>query len=82
VLADVFKARDLAVPASEWNLDNVLTYPSLPDACASALGAEQDNVLMYDELLKLNLPDDVLAAFSANRESSADERIPALEACS
>lgn len=82
VLADLFQARDLATPASEWNLDNVLTYPSVPDACAAALGAERDNIEMYDELLKLNLPDDVLQAFADNRESSANERVPAFENCS
>jgi len=82
VLASLFLDRDLPVPPSEWTLSNVLTYPSVADACSAALGAEQDNVAMYDELLKQNLPDDVLAAFSANRDSSADERAPAFEACS
>ncbi|MGD8279036.1 MAG: DUF2202 domain-containing protein [Gemmatimonadota bacterium] len=80
-LAYLFVARDLAVPASEWTLNNVQTYDSVEDACAAAAAVEQDNIAMYDELLALNLPDDVLQAFGDNRASSEDDRLPAFEAC-
>jgi len=80
-LADLFTARDLAVPTSTWTLDNVPTYPAIPNACAAALAEERDDIDMYDDLLKLDLPEDVLQVLSENRASSAEQRVPAFEAC-
>lgn len=81
-LADLFTARDLAVPGSVWTTDNVPSYNSVAAACAGALAAEQDDIAMYDDLLRLDLPEDVLLVLGDNRASSRDQRVPELEACS
>jgi hypothetical protein len=80
-IAYLFVKREVEIPASDWDINNVATFDSLQEACAAGAQAEADNIALYDELLKLNLPADVEQVFSANRAASFNDRLPAFEAC-
>lgn len=80
-LAGVLDRRGLDVPASEWDLDNVPRFATVPEACAAAAGAEVANIAMYDRLLAAELPTDVRNVFTNNRRASVERHLPAFTAC-
>jgi hypothetical protein len=80
-LADLLKARSLAVPALPAG-DEVPGYASVKEACAAAVVFETKNVALYDRLLAAGpLQDDVKQAFDHNRMASLDHHKPAFERC-
>jgi hypothetical protein len=81
-LAQLFVRRGLAVPPSGWTLANVPRFDSVRTACAASALAEVENVAMYDELLRLDLPSDVRQVFGNNRLASLEQHLPAFERCS
>lgn len=80
-IGKVFTNHDLPVPASDWNLGNVPSFGSLPDACAAGVEAEIANIALYDELLTLDLPQDARNVFTNIRAASLENHLPAFEAC-
>lgn len=80
-LAGVLDRRNLDVPASEWDLENVPRFATVPEACAAAAAAEVANIAMYDRLLVAELPTDVRNVFTNNRRASVDRHLPAFTAC-
>lgn len=62
----VFSNGGLEVPESEWNLYNVPVFASVVEACAAGVIAEIENIELYDEFLKLELPADVRLVFENN----------------
>jgi hypothetical protein len=81
-LAAVFVRHDLAVPLSEWNLNNVPRFDTVQEACAAGVQAEIENIDLYDELFALPLPADVATVFQNNRAASLNRHLPAFQACS
>jgi hypothetical protein len=51
-------------------------------ACAAGAAAERENIAMYDDLLRTDLPVDVRQVFSNNRSASLVNHLPAFERCS
>lgn len=80
-IAGLFTNRGLAVPASVWNLGNVPTFASLPEACAAGVAAELANIALYDELLTRDLPQDVRNVFTNLRAASLEGHLPAFQTC-
>jgi hypothetical protein len=80
-VARLFTNRGLGLPDSQWNLDNVPRFNSLPEACTAAAQAERDNIALYDEFLKMSLPRDVQNVFTNNRRASLEAHLPAFENC-
>lgn len=81
-IAQLFTKRGLTAPGSEWTLDQVPHFIAVPAACGAAATAERDNIAMYDELLRSNLPADVRLVFENNRRASLQNHLPAFERCS
>ena len=81
-LAWMFVRRELDIPLSDWNLDNVPRFGTLAEACAAAVTGEVENIEMYDRFLALELPQDVRNVFENNREASLARHLPAFQACS
>jgi hypothetical protein len=81
-IAQAFVRRGLTPPANEWSLDRVAHFTAIVAACGAAVTAEQDNIAMYDVLLRLNLPSDVRQVFENNRSASLVNHLPAFERCS
>jgi hypothetical protein len=80
-IGKVFTNHGLPIPASDWNLGNVPSFGSLPEACAAGVEAETANIALYDELLALDLPQDARNVFTNIRAASLLNHLPAFEAC-
>lgn len=80
-LAGILERRGLAVPPSDWTLDNVPRFATVPEACAAAAAAEVANIAIYDRLLVGELPTDVRNVFTNNRRASLERHLPAFTAC-
>jgi hypothetical protein len=81
-IAALFTRRGLVAPPSQWTVANVPHFTTFPAACAAAVTAERDNIAIYDELLRLDLPTDVRQVFTNNRSASINNHLPAFERCS
>jgi hypothetical protein len=80
-LAGLLERRNLSVPESEWNVNNVPRFTSLAAACAGAAAAEVANIALYDQLLAQSLPSDVQMVFTNNRSASLTKHLPAFQNC-
>jgi hypothetical protein len=79
-LADLLKARGLAVPELEATAEPP-AHASVKEACSAAVESETQNVAIYDRLLVGPLPNDVKRVFEHNRMASLDRHKPAFERC-
>lgn len=77
----LFTARGVAVPVSTSTAATVPHFATLAAACAAGAVAERENIAMYDDLLRADLPADVRQVFSNNRSASAVNHLPAFERC-
>jgi hypothetical protein len=80
-LAGLFVKRELSLPASIWNVDNVPSFVTLAEACGEAVEIERAIVAMYQELLLLELPADVSVVFESHLGASLDQHLPAFQRC-
>ena len=80
-IARVYRNHEMAVPDDPWHRDNVPRFRSVPEACAAAAVEEEKNIAMYDELLRMELPDDVRRVFTTNRLASLEAHLPAFRVC-
>jgi len=78
----LFAARGLVPPASTSTVTTVPHFVTLVAACAAGAVAERENISLYDELLRADLPADVRQVFSNNRSASLVNHLPAFERCS
>lgn len=78
----LYASRGETAPANEWSVGGVPHFSSVPTACAAGVSAERNNVAMYDELLRAELPADVRQVFTNNRSASLLNHLPAFERCS
>ncbi len=81
-ISRLYVNRGLPVPGNPWNRDNVPRFRSIPEACRAGADAEEQNVEMYEELLRLGLPFDVRTVFTNNRRASLENHLPAFRSCS
>lgn len=77
----LYSARGEAAPASNWTVSGVPHFGSLPEACAAGVTAERENIAIYDDLLRADLPADVRQVFVNNRSASLAAHLPAFERC-
>jgi rubrerythrin len=54
---------------------------TVAEACAIAAKWEEENVALYDELLRGELPTDVRRVFEHNRAASLDHHLPMFRRC-
>jgi hypothetical protein len=81
-ISRLYVNRGLPVPGNPWNRDNVPRFRSIPEACRAGADAEEQNVEMYEQLLRLGLPFDVRTVFTNNRRASLENHLPAFRFCS
>ena len=81
-IVQLFVRRGMSAPASEWTLDRVPHFATVAAACGAAAAAERENIAMYDDLLRVDLPFDVRQVFENNRSASLLNHLPAFERCS
>jgi rubrerythrin len=81
-LEGVYSRRGLVAPTSDpEGLGQELPGETLQEVCKGAVEAERDNVSLYDELLRRDLPADVVQVFGHLREASLERHLPAFERC-
>lgn len=81
-LERVYSRRGLVAPISDQQgLGQELPGETLQEVCNAAVEAERDNVSLYDELLRRDLPADVVQVFEHLREASLERHLPAFERC-
>jgi len=78
----LFTNRALAVPPNTWTDAAVPHFGSVTAACAAGVVAERENIALYDDLLRSDLPADVRQVFTNNRSASLLNHLPAFERCS
>ena len=81
-IARLYAFRGETAPASQWTVDGVPHFTSIPAACTAGVTAERENIALYDELLRADLPSDVRQVFTNNRSASLVKHLPAFEWCS
>jgi len=81
-IARLYTSRGQTAPANEWTVGMVPHFNSIPAACAAGAEAERENIALYDELLRADLPTDVRQVFTNNRSASLVNHLPAFERCS
>lgn len=77
----LFTNRGLAVPASTSSVGSVPHFASVSAACATGVVAERENIALYDELLRGELPSDARQVFTNNRSASLLNHLPAFLRC-
>ena len=80
-VAGLFLKRDFPVPEDPWNEDNIDRYTTRLEACEGGVAAELENIAMYDELLALDLPLDVVSVFTTLQAASLEQHLPAFQTC-
>jgi hypothetical protein len=68
-------------PAAAPELEPPPRFASMAAACAAAVRWEEENVALYDELLRLELPADARRVFEHNRIASLEHHLPAFRRC-
>jgi hypothetical protein len=72
-LRALYQNRGLTSPASEWSATNVPRYQNLHQACQAAEESEVATEMMFERLLRLNLPADVRQAFQTIRTTARSQ---------
>jgi hypothetical protein len=80
-IVGLFVKRQLSVPESIWNADNVPRFGTLSAACDEGVEIERAIVAMYQELLLLDLPTDVASVFESHLTASLEQHLPAFQRC-
>lgn len=80
-IANVMDSYNLSVPQNNFKVTDMPTFNTVKDACAAGAIAEVENIELYDEFLKLDLPSDVRNVFENNRKASLNNHFPAFNAC-
>lgn len=81
-IARLFTNRGLAVPTSTSTVGTVPHFDSVSVACAAGVVAERENIALYDDLLRGELPSDARQVFTNNRSASLLNHLPAFMRCS
>ena len=79
-LISLFLVYEITVPENLW-IGNAPSFDSVPDACAAGVGAEIENVALYDELYTSTERDDIITVYDALQRASLEKHLPAFERC-
>ena len=78
----LFARRQLAPPASTWQVSRFRTFVSVPLACAAGVLAEREDAAFYTPYLsRTDLPQDVRNVFTNLQAASLENHLPAFERC-
>lgn len=81
-LSDLYRNRGVTPPASQWNAANVPRFESLQQACIAAEEGEVATEMMFERLLRLNLPADLRQVFTNLRLTAREQHHLAFRNCS
>ncbi len=76
-LESLFEAHGLAIPVNPWNLKKAISPDTFAAACMAGAKAEEENVALYDRLMKTVTEADLLEVFEHLRWASQERHLPA-----
>lgn len=79
-LEQLLLAHGAAVPPASSAAPSI-HVANLQEACALGVQSEKDNIALYDELSKGDLPADVRCVFEHLQAASRERHLPAFERC-
>jgi rubrerythrin len=79
MLLALFKKYNVAVPANE--LPAEIAPATLRAACEAGVRSEKENIALYDKFLKDVKEPDIRRVFTALRDASQLNHVPAFERC-
>lgn len=77
----LFTWHGLDVPTSLWDGANTPEFDVLVEACEAGREIELATISMYQESLRLDLPQDVRTVFQNLLTASVEQHLPAFETC-
>lgn len=80
-IAKLLTNYKLPIPENPYTVDQMPVFMTVQAACAAGAEAEAENIEMYDQLLRLNIPADIRKVFENNRNASLNNHLPAFNAC-
>lgn len=80
-LIQIYERYGLIVPENNW-YDSVPEFDSVREACAAGVEAEIENAALYDELMSNIDNQDIIIVFTALRDASINNHLPAFQRCS
>lgn len=82
ILESLAIAHGVEIPPNAWAGKRMPDVGDAREGCRAGVESEKKTIALYDELLKVELPDDLKRAFTHLRAVSADHHLRAFEACS
>ncbi|MBW3015598.1 DUF2202 domain-containing protein [Candidatus Woesearchaeota archaeon] len=79
-LKNIYEKYGLTIPEDEW-YEVVPEFDSLGEACKAGVEAEVENAALYDELFSKVDNQDITAVFTALRDASKNNHLPAFARC-
>lgn len=80
-LKRVMQTYNINVPTNTFKVEQMPSFSSISEACKGGEVAEIENIEMYDDFLKMELPADVKQVFENNRAASLNNHLPAFRNC-
>lgn len=80
-LKKVMQTYNINVPTNTFKVEQMPSFSSIAEACKGGEMAEIENIEMYDDFLKMELPADVKQVFENNRAASLNNHLPAFRNC-
>lgn len=80
-LADLYRDHQATPPAPAWNSGNVPRFANLQQACMAAEESEVATEMMFERLLRLQLPDDIRQSFTQLRATAREQHRLAFRNC-
>jgi hypothetical protein len=80
-LEQLFVAHGAEPPAVATGVAITVKASSLPEACALGVESEKRNIVLYDELLKADVPPDVRCVFEHLQAASRERHLPTFTRC-
>jgi hypothetical protein len=79
-LVRLFGRYQLPIPPNPW-IGQVESIPSVRDACAAGVAAEDASAALYDRLFAATDRNDILRVFQRLHDTSLNNHLPAFERC-
>jgi rubrerythrin len=81
LLLELFKTYHLAIPTNPWKDRNIEVPDTLKMACSTAIKAEEENIALYERLLKVVKEPDIREVFQRLHDASKNNHLPAFKRC-
>lgn len=79
-LKELYNYYNIEIPEDNW-YEKVPYFDSVKEACEAGINAEIENAALYDELFSKTQREDIIKVFTALRDASDNNHLPAFQRC-